>query len=196
MASRTRDRLIDVARQLFVRQGYDNTTMNDIATASDRGRRTLYTYFTSKNEIYQAVIERETARIRQEIEASATANDSPAQRLRALINYRVALVQDQTRGYQVWIASLLSRDPMRSRKVRAMVADKIYEMIGQIVEDGIASGDFDPTQAQRLPAMLTMLVRGADWTVAHSEYSPHEAERWQTQCTDFIIQALQKNNKP
>ena len=50
--SKTRDMLVDVARQLFARMGVDNTTMNDIAQASKKGRRTLYTYFKSKNEIY------------------------------------------------------------------------------------------------------------------------------------------------
>ena len=55
--SKTREMLIDVARQLFARMGVDNTTMNDIALASKKGRRTLYTYFKSKNEIYLAVVE-------------------------------------------------------------------------------------------------------------------------------------------
>ena len=39
--SKTRDMLVDVARQLFARMGVDNTTMNDIAHASRKGRRTL-----------------------------------------------------------------------------------------------------------------------------------------------------------
>ncbi len=41
MVSKTRERLIEVARQLFVRKGVENTTMLDIANASDKGRRTL-----------------------------------------------------------------------------------------------------------------------------------------------------------
>ncbi len=60
MVSKTREKLIEVARQLFVHKGLDNTTMNDIANASDKGRRTIYTYFKSKREIYNAVIERES----------------------------------------------------------------------------------------------------------------------------------------
>ena len=35
--SKTREMLVDVARQLFARMGVDNTTMNDIAQASRRG---------------------------------------------------------------------------------------------------------------------------------------------------------------
>ena len=49
--SKTRQKLVDVARQLFARNGLENTTMNDIALASGKGRRTLYTYFKSKEDI-------------------------------------------------------------------------------------------------------------------------------------------------
>ena len=57
--SKTRDLLIDVARQLFAKEGIENTTMNDIAKASNKGRRTLYTYFKNKQDIYMAVVESE-----------------------------------------------------------------------------------------------------------------------------------------
>ena len=39
-ASKTRNILVDVARQLFAKHGLENTTMNDIAIASGKGRRT------------------------------------------------------------------------------------------------------------------------------------------------------------
>ena len=55
--SKTKAKLVDVARQLFAKMGVENTTMNDIALASKKGRRTLYTYFKSKDEIYLAVVE-------------------------------------------------------------------------------------------------------------------------------------------
>ena len=61
--SKTRDMLVDVARQLFARMGVDNITMNDIAQASGKGRRTLYTYFKNKNEIYLAVVESELSQL-------------------------------------------------------------------------------------------------------------------------------------
>ena len=55
MALKTRDKLIEVARQLFAHKGVENTTMLDIANASEKGRRTIYTYFKNKREIHQAV---------------------------------------------------------------------------------------------------------------------------------------------
>ena len=57
--SKTRQMFVDVARQIFAKKGIANTTMNDIAEASGKGRRTLYTYFKSKDDVYYAVIEGE-----------------------------------------------------------------------------------------------------------------------------------------
>ena len=67
--SKTSSTLIDVAEPLFAKQGVENTTMNDIAKASQRGRRTLYTYFSSKNDIYKAVIESELNGLYKKLEA-------------------------------------------------------------------------------------------------------------------------------
>ena len=53
--SKTRQKIVDVARQLFAKNGLENTTMNDIATASGKGRRTLYTYFKSKEDVLVGV---------------------------------------------------------------------------------------------------------------------------------------------
>ena len=75
--SKTREMLVDVARQLFARMGVDNTTMNDIAQASKKGRRTLYTYFKSKNEIYLAVVESELDQLYKMLQDVA-AKDLPA----------------------------------------------------------------------------------------------------------------------
>ena len=60
--------LVDVARQLFAKKGIANTTMNDIAVASGKGRRTLYTYFNRKEEIFSAVIESELERLSEKLD--------------------------------------------------------------------------------------------------------------------------------
>ena len=56
---KTRQLLINAARDVFAQLGVKRTTMNDIAEASHKGRRTLYTYFKSKEEVYEAVVAQE-----------------------------------------------------------------------------------------------------------------------------------------
>ena len=77
--------MIDVARQLFAKNGLEGTTMNDIAVASGRGRRTLYTYFKSKEDIYLAVIEAELERLFSKLEEVARQNIPPEDKIVQLI---------------------------------------------------------------------------------------------------------------
>ena len=59
----TRELLIKVARKLFSKEGIGNITMNDIAKAANKSRRTVYTYFQSKEELLEASIEMEVMKI-------------------------------------------------------------------------------------------------------------------------------------
>lgn len=74
-----------MARELFARKGMENTTMNDIAVASKCGRRTLYTYFRNKEEIYYAVIESELELLSDDLDRVATMDAEPEQKLLQLI---------------------------------------------------------------------------------------------------------------
>ena len=83
--AKTRNLLVDVARRLFAKNGYENTTMNEIAVASNKGRRTLYTYFKSKEEIYLAVIQTELTRLYERLEEVARKNIAPEDKVVQLI---------------------------------------------------------------------------------------------------------------
>ena len=83
--SKTRAKLVDVARQLFAKNGVDNTTMNDIAVASTKGRRTLYTYFKSKEDIYVAVVESELDKLSEALDKVASEKIAPDVKILKLI---------------------------------------------------------------------------------------------------------------
>lgn len=51
-----RNDIIDGAEKLFFNKGYENSTMDEIAKESGFTKRTLYSYFTSKEEIYQQIM--------------------------------------------------------------------------------------------------------------------------------------------
>lgn len=82
---KTRAKLVDVARQLFAKKGMEDTTMNDIAQASKKGRRTLYTYFKSKEQIYMAVVESELEMLSTQMEKAASKPVSPDKKILELI---------------------------------------------------------------------------------------------------------------
>ena len=92
--SKTKARLVDVARQLFAKMGVENTTMNDIALASKKGRRTLYTYFKSKDEIYLAVVESELDILSDMMKRVADKDISPDKKIIEMIYTRLDAVKE------------------------------------------------------------------------------------------------------
>ncbi|MDR3597319.1 TetR/AcrR family transcriptional regulator [Clostridium sp.] len=50
--------IIDAAEKLFFSKGYSNSTMDEIAKEAGFTKRTLYSYFTSKEEMYEKIVER------------------------------------------------------------------------------------------------------------------------------------------
>ena len=53
-----KNEIVDAAERLFFSKGYDNSTMDEIAKEAGYTKRTLYSYFTSKEEIYEKIVER------------------------------------------------------------------------------------------------------------------------------------------
>lgn len=92
MAIKTREKLIEVARQLFARKGIENTTMNDIANASEKGRRTIYTYFKNKREIYNAVVEKESEQLVTRLREVLATDLKPTEKLMSYIDKRFDIV--------------------------------------------------------------------------------------------------------
>jgi AcrR family transcriptional regulator len=82
--ARTRQALVEAATALFERNGYDETTVADIADAAEIGTRTFFSYFASKEEL---LFPESDARVRAAVEAieHRGPDDGPAEvLLRAL----------------------------------------------------------------------------------------------------------------
>src|SRR5271170_3027245 len=54
-----RRQIIEGARSIFLAQGFDAASMNDIARAAGVSKGTLYVYFTNKEELFTAIVQLE-----------------------------------------------------------------------------------------------------------------------------------------
>ncbi|MDL2277536.1 TetR/AcrR family transcriptional regulator [Parabacteroides sp. OttesenSCG-928-G07] len=159
--SKTRDMLVDVARQLFARMGVDNTTMNDIAQASNKGRRTLYTYFKSKNEIYLAVVESELNRLYQML-LDVAGRDLPAdEKLITFIYTRLDAVKSIVFRNGTLRANFF-RDIWRVEKVRKNFDLKETNIIKDILDDGVKEGVFSMPDTDVTAIVLHHCIKGLE----------------------------------
>jgi AcrR family transcriptional regulator len=59
--SAKRRQIMDGARQVFLSAGFDGASMNDVARAAGVSKGTLYAYFNSKDDLFEAIIRGEFA---------------------------------------------------------------------------------------------------------------------------------------
>jgi len=188
MVYKTREKLIEVARQLFVHKGLENTTMNDIANASEKGRRTIYTYFKNKKEIYNAVIEHESDNMVIALKEVASSDLSPKEKLRRFLKLR--LEQGTTIGSAFSsIKALFKFDIRRMERIRRLVHDKESTLLQSILDEGVATGDFDADKVKLLNRFAIKCIQGMDLGEIDPESARYTPET-QAAFIDFIIAGI------
>ena len=159
--SKTKAKLVDVARQLFAKMGVENTTMNDIALASKKGRRTLYTYFKSKDEIYLAVVESELDILSDMMKRVAEKNISPDEKLLEMIYTRLDAVKEVVYRNGT-LRAYFFRDIWRVEKVRKKFDAKEVQLFKAVLLEGQAKGVFHIDDVEMTADLIHYCVKGIE----------------------------------
>lgn len=161
MVVKTRDKLIEVARQLFANKGVENTTMNDIANASAKGRRTIYTYFKNKRDIFNAVIESETEQLLDRLREIVKKNISPEEKLYEYVNCRFEVMKEIVSRNGSLRAGFF-RDVRKVDRARKIISQKEIAMLKEILSEGVYEGVFEINNINHLAIIITHAIHGLD----------------------------------
>ena len=159
--AKTRSKLVDVARQLFAKNGVEDTTMNDIALASKKGRRTLYTYFKSKEDIYMAVVESELEMLSEHMKMVAKKETSPEQKIMELI--MTHLESTKTIVYRNGtLRADFFRDIWRVEAERKHFDVREIQLFSNILKEGKETGVFDIDDTDITAELLHYCIKGIE----------------------------------
>ena len=159
--SKTRAKLVDVARQLFAKKGGDDTTMNDIAVASKKGRRTLYTYFKSKEDIYMAVVESELEMLSDAMEQVAKKDITPDEKILKLIETHLDSIKMVVYRNGTLRAGFF-RNIWRVEAVRKNFDTKEIKLFKQVLAEGKDKGIFDIDNVDIIADIVHYCIKGIE----------------------------------
>lgn len=159
--SKTKAKLVDVARQLFAKMGVENTTMNDIALASKKGRRTLYTYFKSKEDIYLAVVESELDILSDMMKRVAEKDIRPDEKLMEMIYTHLDAVKEVVFRNGTLRATFF-RDIWRVEKVRKRFDAKEIQLFRDVLREGVEKEVFRVDDLDMTAAIVHYCVKGIE----------------------------------
>lgn len=92
-----RNEILDIAERLFQQKGYQKCTINDILREVGIAKGTFYYYFTSKDEVMEAIVERYTELIRSRALAAVEKEASPEEKILAVF-MSMNIMEDVTPG--------------------------------------------------------------------------------------------------
>ncbi|MGQ7868983.1 TetR/AcrR family transcriptional regulator [Sunxiuqinia sp. sy24] len=161
MSEKVRNSIIEVARETFARYGFRKTTMDEIAVAARKGKSSLYYYFKSKEEVFQAVVEQEAGILFSKIERSVQEQHTAREKLSAYVLGRMKGFRDFVNYYDALKNDFLSKIEF-IEQIRKKHDQKEQATIARILEEGIQSGQFRSLNVNLTARTVVIALRGLE----------------------------------
>ena len=155
----SRDIILDTARNIFKRFGFAKTSIGDIAVAARKGRRTIYTYFESKEDIYKAVIEKEVAVLRTKLIDVIFAESTAEEKLKGYMITRMVTINELANYYEALRNDYL-QDFKIIENIREDFDNQEINMISEILTEGVENNDFKIENINLTAKAIVIALKG------------------------------------
>lgn len=153
--------IVKVAAALFIEQGYAATSIEQVATAAEAGKQTLYRRFGSKEGLFVAVIDQQGQRLLATSAAAEATNVSPLEALkeasRQLLDF--VLDRDTIRLHRTLVAEV-GRFPELGEQVLNTCLAPFEALLIRLMRAAMDQGQMRRMDAEMAHAMLSSLVTG------------------------------------
>jgi len=195
----TRERLLQAAEQLFARQGYDTSSIAEVAQRAGVGVGTLYHHFPDKRALLLEMIDtwgvREIARGRAELDGIRTNLSDLRPAIHGYLASRYRAMREDG-GLTLLLRALGQHDPeVRSRLERLdhLAAERVRDLIAYGQEQGVIRAEVDPIPAALL---IRHAVRGTATEVLAHRLPEADPDRVLYALTDMIYRYLAQGTRP
>ena len=166
-----RERLVEAAGQLIHHQGFNQTTLADIAETSGVPLGNVYYYFKTKEDIAAAVIADRSAYIRN-LMREWERDPDPKQRLRTYLDFAIGL-RETLAAHGCPIGSLCQELDKERNPIADQADALLKEILDWVTEQFRLLGDADP---QDLAVQFTAALQGTV-VVAHALHDPRVIDK-------------------
>ena len=179
-----KDQILDTSLQLFMKKGFDATSISDILSQLDIARGTLYYHFESKEAIMDAIIERLLNQFLENIEKLMT-NDSLSQAEKFMGFFASINLTQLTGDEEIVDYFNQPQNALFHEKSNRLLIKKLSPVLAQIISEGMESGLFDtPYPAETAELILVGITGFVD-----SKDSPVEENQTNRRMESFLYNA-------
>ena len=154
--NKTKRKIFETSMKLFAEKGYDATSIEEITATVGVAKGTLYYHFSSKEEIFNFLIEEGVKLLQNSIDIKTAKLDNYIDKLKSIILIQIKIVNK----YEDFITILLSQ--FYGKEARNQMCQKyVYEYIDKIekiVDDGIKAGQIKKGNPKVIASEIYALI--------------------------------------
>ena len=155
--NKRKDTILEAARQVFARYGYDKTTLDDIGQAAGLNKASLYYYYKNKEDIFNAVVLQEAEETIPKLQAEAASQKGIEKQISFYLIHRLRYYRQVLNLNQVSIDSLRTVEPLFHR-LYAQVLEAEQGYLNSLLQEGIVQKTLKAHDTARLAGSLLRLA--------------------------------------
>ena len=158
-----RERILDAAREMFARDGFDAVTMRAIANAIEYSPPVIYAHFADKHALIQELCYRDFRTLAQAFGKVGRVED-PVERVRRIGDAYIDFALEHPSQYRFMFMTPKpadAKDAIRREELRGNPEEDAYAFLTNTIAEGITAGRFRPEV--RDAEELAQIV----WAAAH-----------------------------
>ena len=137
---RTRQKVLDSARQLFAERGYEPATIRDIAKGAGMSTGAVFANFQDKAELFEAVLSADMVQVAETVRAAAASESSVKARLRAALTATYHASIDQLPLVQAVVARSWFQPVAAEMRTREAIKPLVF-VISDTLQTGVREGE-------------------------------------------------------
>lgn len=170
-----REQILDAASVVFGKYGYKKSTMDDIGVAIKKGKTAVYYYFSSKEDIFKAVIEREAGLLGKSIISSTSKGENAVTKLSLYIKSRMQTLKKVSIFYDAMKNELFDHLDFMNN-VRKNYDQFEVSLVRDILNQGVKEGEFKIKDTERTAELIVITLKGLEIPIfLRSDLSDTEA---------------------
>ena len=156
-----RKRIITGAARVFSHNGFKKTTMDEIARELKMGKSSIYYYFKSKEQIFEAVVLREANMLRNELTRAIKSVDSPIGKMQQYVSVRMKAFEKLSNYYNAIFDKNLDHYEF-IEKIREKYDREEMAILRLIVYDGIRKKVFSVENSEYTAVAIQTTMKGLE----------------------------------
>ena len=155
-------RILDGALEVFHKSGIEGSTMDEIANQAGFGKATLYYYFSSKEEVFCAIMEKGWKPLWEDLEDTIHSEDSSNNELfiDALCKVSNIILKDKNLYRFLFTAPKAITNMPENLQTWRVYQNRLYGSLRELLEEGISNNQFPNTDSEILFKAIGGLFHG------------------------------------